>query len=56
MSTAIKKIKQELMPFTDITILATFDQAAFVESTRSNGKVYENRQQRIATSNSLSLC
>jgi hypothetical protein len=40
----------KLMPFTDVPILCFgFNQTAFVESTRSYGKVYENRQQRIAT-------
>jgi GTP-binding protein len=40
------------MPFTDVPILFCigFDQAAFVKALEATVKVYENRQQRIATS------
>jgi GTP-binding protein len=56
MSTRDYEENGKLMPFTDVPILCIgFDQAAFAKSTRSYGKVYENRQQRIATFNEFML-
>jgi GTP-binding protein len=48
----MKKIREELMPFTDVPILfvSALTKQRLLKALGSNRKVYESRQQRIATS------
>jgi GTP-binding protein len=52
-----KKGLKELMPFTDVPILCVcVNKTTITKALEATVKVYENRQQRIATLNSTNTC